>query len=935
MTYTKTDSGSDCVGSDGASGTADKYPLKSNYPLYSWTTEKESKMTLTGTLLGPQEESSEYGNAVPVFPDFGYADCGVRTATNAAVNPYTGISATGGSSYVNNKSDGFDLAWAVDANGKPVTFSGGIHYIKVQTATSIFNAGIGEKSTEVNGVRVTAAASSGVGTTSAPAITIDGVNLKLQNGVNCYDAAVVGSFDVNVSADSNANVYINGARGASRSYETVPGKGMLRIITQSGTAAPVIYYIDLTADTSVSIPAITANLNTEAVSYVKGDSAKALSVTAEAADGKQLSYQWYVSTTSKTSNFSAIPGANSSSYTPDTSTSGTRYYFVKVTVVKDGPVADINSKVATVTVSNPPSTDTITVYFTLLGDTLHGTDGTVHTYKKTRDQLQTWISNKAYTVPSGSKVIDVFAKALTEANISWKNEKKINGTTGNYIQSITYQGFTLEEIANGPLSGWMYLLNAKHPDYGVAEQSLKDGDQIIFHWTDDYTQEEGADRMGSKPGVPATGGTTATLSVQAGIDASGKASASVSAKDISSALSDVLKAAKTAEESGKKDVAAEVKLDVKADSKATSVETAIPTSSMKEVAKADNTALTVATPVGKVSFDQKALSAISSEAAGSDIKLGVGRADTSGLSAEQRSAVGDRPVYELNLTSGGQAITDFNGGKVSISLPYTLAAGETAENICIYYVDGNGGLISMEGAKYDEKTGMVTFTTGHFSYYVIGYQAADKFTDVKSGSWFYENVMYLVGEGILKGKTENTFAPNSSITRAEFVQILYSMAMAEAGSTGSAVTSNTVATADGAKAEAVFKDVKSSAWYAKAVAWAYENGVAAGVAGRDGTLSFAPNVDISRQDMAVMIQNFTNKIEKKGIAAAVPAASFTDDSDIAAYAKEAVSLMQQGGIINGISKNNASGDTVTVFSPKNSATRAEAVTMIAKLLKTR
>ncbi len=82
-----------------------------------------------------------------------------------------------------------------------------------------------------------------------------------------------------------------------------------------------------------------------------------------------------------------------------------------------------------------------------------------------------------------------------------------------------------------------------------------------------------------------------------------------------------------------------------------------------------------------------------------------------------------------------------------------------------------------------------------------------------------------------------------------------------------------------------------------------------------------------------MIQNFTNKIEQKGIAVTVPAAAFTDDSDIAAYAKQAVSLMQQGGIINGINRKNASGDTVTVFSPKNCATRAEAATMIAKLLK--
>ena len=597
-----------------------------------------------------------------------------------------------------------------------------------------------------------------------------------------------------------------------------------------------------------------------------------------------------------------------------------------------------------VKVSSPDTTAVsgkTTIKFRLIGDALH--EGSDHgTYV-------TWIATKKYTFEGDSvSVYDVFKTALDEAGLDYK------GADSNYVSKIkapeAYGGYWLSEFDNGKNSGWMYTVNGVHPEYGLKDYYVTSGDVIIWHYIDDYkTEEDLYTWLEAEDEDPPDDGTvidmskgnketedsetTASISISSKTDASGKAVASVSAKEITSALANALKAASEAKADGKKNVIAEVKLDVSADSSVKSVETTIPTSSVKAVAKADDTVLTITTPVGNLSFDETAISAISEEAAGSSIKITVGKADTSKLSETQRQAISYRPVYELNLTSGDQVISDFGGGKVSVSLPYTLAKGEQAENIHIFYVNGDGKLILVEGASYNEKTGLVTFTIEHFSYYVIGYQTADKFTDVKSGSWFYDNVMYLVNEGVIKGKGDNMFAPNDSITRAEFVQILYSMAQAETDSTGSAVTSNTVAVTDSVKAETVFNDVKSSAWYGKAVTWAFENGVTAGVAGSDGTLSFAPNANISRQDMAVMIQNFTNKIEKKSIAATVPTAAFTDDSDIAVYAKEAVSLMQQGGIINGISKKNASGDTVTLFSPKNCATRAEAATMIAKLLK--
>ncbi len=124
----------------------------------------------------------------------------------------------------------------------------------------------------------------------------------------------------------------------------------------------------------------------------------------------------------------------------------------------------------------------IKVTFSLLGDTDHGEKGSdVHTLKQ--GNLTEWIAPREYTVSGNATVLDVFTKALGENKMTFTNP------TGNYIESITYKDTTLEEFTNGKKSGWMYTINGVHTDLGVSEQYLKDGDVIVFHYTDDYTKE--------------------------------------------------------------------------------------------------------------------------------------------------------------------------------------------------------------------------------------------------------------------------------------------------------------------------------------------------------------------------------------------------------------------------------------------------------------
>ncbi len=132
--------------------------------------------------------------------------------------------------------------------------------------------------------------------------------------------------------------------------------------------------------------------------------------------------------------------------------------------------------------------DSITVYFTLLGDEKHGEPTSDSTHTLASDNLTPWLEKEAYKVDLNATVWDLMqAVAKKHSDVSFSNPN------GNYVDSVTYGDITLAEFDNGTKSGWMYTLNDKHPLLGVSQQFLDDGDSIVFHYTDDYTVEEGSE----------------------------------------------------------------------------------------------------------------------------------------------------------------------------------------------------------------------------------------------------------------------------------------------------------------------------------------------------------------------------------------------------------------------------------------------------------
>ena len=182
------------------------------------------------------------------------------------------------------------------------------------------------------------------------------------------------------------------------------------------------------------------------------------------------------------------------------------------------------------------------------------------------------------------------------------------------------------------------------------------------------------------------------------------------------------------------------------------------------------------------------------------------------------------------------------------------------------------------------------------------------FRDVIS-HWAREYICEAMDAGIVSGYADERFGPDDPLTRGQFITMLHRLAFA------SKAVDSWYYDYDGQ-----FSDVSSSAYYANAVGWAADNGIAKGV----GSGSFAPDVEITRQDMAVMLFNYYELYVADAQRVNAPVV-FSDAGDIAGYASQAVSAMQQYGVIN--------GKTEASFAPLDNTTRAEAATVIVRILR--
>lgn len=174
------------------------------------------------------------------------------------------------------------------------------------------------------------------------------------------------------------------------------------------------------------------------------------------------------------------------------------------------------------------------------------------------------------------------------------------------------------------------------------------------------------------------------------------------------------------------------------------------------------------------------------------------------------------------------------------------------------------------------------------------------FKDVSENDWYYDAVYELYDRGIISGKSEETFAPDDSITREEIVKML-------------AVMENLTLT----DSNAVFADVKAGDWFYPYVNAAAKCGIVNGI----GEGVFGTGQNVTRQDIAVMLYNIA---KAKGVTTEATEITFADADVISDYAKDAVLMLSELKVINGYED--------LSFRPQNFVTRAEAAKLIREFI---
>ena len=238
--------------------------------------------------------------------------------------------------------------------------------------------------------------------------------------------------------------------------------------------------------------------------------------------------------------------------------------------------------------------------------------------------------------------------------------------------------------------------------------------------------------------------------------------------------------------------------------------------------------------------------------------------------------------YTVYSSTGAYPIT---------SLTYIPKAGFSGSVTLSY------AAVTVGGSSY---TGTITMT-------VSSKTNSSQFRDVTSsgvGSWAADSIDFAYSWGLVNGITTTTFDPNSTMTRAQLVTILYRAAGSPAVSGGTS-----------------FADVASGAYYYNAVIWAAKNGIVNGVS----ATSFNPNGNVTREQVASILYRYASY---KGMSTSANGSlsSYTDVSKVSSYATTALTWAVGKGIITSTSA------TAKVLTPGGSATRAQVSVMLHRFL---
>ena len=177
--------------------------------------------------------------------------------------------------------------------------------------------------------------------------------------------------------------------------------------------------------------------------------------------------------------------------------------------------------------------------------------------------------------------------------------------------------------------------------------------------------------------------------------------------------------------------------------------------------------------------------------------------------------------------------------------------------------------------------------------------------------WSHEGLDYCIYRGYIAGTSASTVAPTGVCTRAQLVSILYRMQGEP----------TTVKGYELAKLRAPFDDVPRGQWYTDAIWWAKLTGVVAGTS----ATTFDPSGEITREQLAVILYNYTKQFASGSLTATGSLAGFPDAGSVSSWARTEMAWAVGNGLISG-----TGSGSVAYLSPQGSATRAQVAAILMR-----
>ncbi|SFB56449.1 S-layer homology domain-containing protein [Cohnella sp. OV330] len=281
------------------------------------------------------------------------------------------------------------------------------------------------------------------------------------------------------------------------------------------------------------------------------------------------------------------------------------------------------------------------------------------------------------------------------------------------------------------------------------------------------------------------------------------------------------------------------------------------------------------------------------------------KASAAGIGASQQGGAIEFSI----VASGGGKTSELNEfGSTYVSRTVVASGTIDASHSTVALYDPQTGALTFVPAlftKQEDGTVKITFKRNGNSIYTV-LTATKAFSDL-STHWAKADIELLASKLVVNGVSDTKFAPNSSITRAEFAALLV----------------RALGLTPDASGAAGFKDVASGAWYAGATGAAVKAKLVEGF--EDG--SFKPGATITREQMAIMITRAVAYAQGSASTAASSEASlnaFKDKSAIGSWARVSVAQAVDAGIITGM--------TTDTFVPSAQASRAQAAVMLKRFM---